>query len=103
MEQSETITREVGSLNSVVASTFMGHKNSSSPDKKNPSIQHPNPFSKKNPKQNSNIPYDRKRIVSIPSSNPSSKLPNELVNRSTLTSFYHLEKKKKKMLTKLKT
>ena len=41
---------------------------------------------------------ERKRIVSIPS-----KSSKDFLNQSTLTSFYQLEKKKKKMLNKIKT
>lgn len=39
-------------------------------------------------------------MISIPSKYEQNK---ELQNRSTLTSFYHLHKKNKKMLTKLKS
>ena len=40
---------------------------------------------------NHSHPFERKRIVSIPT-----RSSKEFINRSTLSSFYQLEKKKKK-------
>lgn len=52
----------------------------------------------RSPEYGMNKNLERKRITSIPT-----RSAKDFLNRSTLSSFYNIEKNKKKMLNKLKT